>query len=151
MTQRELMAALQISASGLEKMINLGCPYRVVRHRRQFDLEQVQTWRKENITPKPGPELAEGRLRLQHLRNEEREFKLALLKGEYVLKSKVDTYMFETGRQIRDAVLGVPDRLAGIMAAETDQHKIHALLTQEFLRALESLSHSDATWRDGGV
>ena len=81
MTERELMAALQVSASAIQKWIGLGCPYRVVRHRRQFDLAAVQAWRAANITPKPGPELAQGRLREQHIRIEEREFKLAKLKG----------------------------------------------------------------------
>lgn len=150
MTENEIMAAVKISRSGLQRWLTMGCPYRLVNHRRRFDLHQVQAWKKANVLPKPetSPALLAGRLRLQNLRNEERQFKLAILKGEYVLRTTADKHLFESGRQVRDAMQAIPDRVAGILAAETDQHKCHAAMTLEIERAMEGLS-TEPPWGDG--
>ena len=47
----------------------------------------------------------------------------------------------ETARVTRDAVLAMPDRLAPVLAAETDHHKIRELLIKEFHNVLTNLSH----------
>jgi hypothetical protein len=47
----------------------------------------------------------------------------------------------ETARVTRDAILAMPDRLAPVLAAETDHHKIRELLIKEFHNALTNLSH----------
>ena len=39
--------------------------------------------------------------------------------------------IFALGRRARDTLLGVPDRLAPILAGESDQSVIHRLLTEE--------------------
>ena len=45
---------------------------------------------------------------------------------------------------VRDALRTIPDRVAPIVAAETDQAKIHALLLKEIGQALEGLNgHGD--------
>jgi hypothetical protein len=36
-------------------------------------------------------------------------------------------------RALRDGLLGLPDRLSSSLAAETDQRKVHVLLTAEIL------------------
>lgn len=46
---------------------------------------------------------------------------------------------FEDGRALRAAVMGVPDRVAPILAAEADPHRVHALLTAELALALQAL------------
>ncbi|MBI5315037.1 MAG: hypothetical protein HZB34_03615 [Nitrospirae bacterium] len=150
MTENELLAAIKISPSGLQKWITKGLPYTVVHNRRRFNLREVQAWRKANITPKPGPELLAGRVRLQHIRNEEREFKLAILKGQCVERVKVDKYLFATGRQVRDGMLALPDRLSAMLTAESDAHRCHAILTQEIERVLEGLC-TQPPWGDGTV
>ena len=38
--------------------------------------------------------------------------------------------------------LGLPDRLASTLAAETDQRKVHVLLKTELTRELEALAHA---------
>jgi hypothetical protein len=43
---------------------------------------------------------------------------------------------------VRDALRTIPDRVAPIVAAETDQAAIHALLLKEIGQALEGLSGS---------
>ena len=45
-------------------------------------------------------------------------------------------------RALRDGLLGLPDRLASTLAAETDQRKVHVLLKAELNRELEALSHA---------
>jgi hypothetical protein len=40
---------------------------------------------------------------------------------------------------VRDSLRTIPDRVAPIVAAETDQAKIHAMLLKEIGQALESL------------
>lgn len=56
---------------------------------------------------------------------------------------KVEAEGFRIGRLVRDAVLNVPSRLAGILAAESDQRKVHDLLEKELRQALEVLAIDD--------
>ncbi|MDF0673240.1 MAG: hypothetical protein P0120_02700 [Nitrospira sp.] len=60
--------------------------------------------------------------------------------GQLVGKEQVKTDAFRLGRMIRDAMLNLPYRLAGVIAAETDPEKIHDLLTKEIRQALEALA-----------
>jgi hypothetical protein len=55
----------------------------------------------------------------------------------------VEAEWFRLARLIRDAVLNVPARVAGILAAESDQHKVHGILEKELRQALESLVASE--------
>jgi hypothetical protein len=50
-----------------------------------------------------------------------------------------DKRQFAVGRQIRDALLSLPDRLAGIVAAEQSQHEVHQILYKEIRQALIAL------------
>jgi hypothetical protein len=143
------MAALQVSHSAIQRWLTLGCPYRVVGHRRQFDLEVVRNWRANNITPKPGPELSEGRLREQNLKIQERQFRLAKMKQQYVLKAKAEAYLTASGRQIRSTIMGIADRIAGKLAAEQDQDTCHAIMTAEIRKTLTALADTLVKW-DGG-
>lgn len=84
------------------------------------------------------------------------EFRAKLVELEYeervgtlVKKSEVEKEAFRVGRLVRDAVLNVPSRLAGILAAESDQRKVHDLLEKELRQALEALAIDDKPG-DGG-
>lgn len=59
--------------------------------------------------------------------------------GSYVSLDEVRTAAFNLARTVRDAVLNVPDRVAPILAAETDPQKINAILARELRIALEEL------------
>ena len=59
------------------------------------------------------------------------KFNYERLLGEWVEIADVQRDAFRIGRQIRDGLLGFPDRLAAMMAAETDERKVHALLDKE--------------------
>ena len=65
--------------------------------------------------------------------------------GTLVEKADVQKEAFKIGRIIRDTLMGLPDRLAGVLASETDQKKIHALLTKELCQVLEVLATQPAS------
>lgn len=46
---------------------------------------------------------------------------------------------FRVARLVRDSLLNIPDRVAGELAAETNQFKVHQRLVKEIRRALEDL------------
>jgi hypothetical protein len=59
------------------------------------------------------------------------ELELAERAGELVLAAKVDAIMFGLARAGREAVLALPDRLATVLAAESDPTVVHAKLLAE--------------------
>jgi hypothetical protein len=72
------------------------------------------------------------------LRRLEFETKQArLIEAEAVRKT-----IAEAVRAIRDGILGLPDRLATVLAAESDQKKVHVILKTELTRELEGLAHA---------
>ncbi len=72
------------------------------------------------------------RAKMARLDYEERE-------GKLFEAGKVYEEGFQTGRQVRDALLGIPDRIADILAAETDPARVRKRLFQEVEEALEQL------------
>jgi phage terminase Nu1 subunit (DNA packaging protein) len=68
------------------------------------------------------------------------ELKLAERMGELVEVAKVEKGAHAVGGIIREAMLGLPDRIAGLVASETDPAKVHAILSDEIRRALEELT-----------
>lgn len=74
-------------------------------------------------------------------------FKAKMAKMEYEEKSgkltdasKVKDDAFRAGRMIRDALLGIPDRQADVLAAETDPKKVSEILVDELEAILNELS-----------
>ena len=59
--------------------------------------------------------------------------------GQLVDRESVEREAFRVARVVRDAMLSLPDRLAALMTAETDQAKNHAILTKEIMAALKGL------------
>jgi hypothetical protein len=60
--------------------------------------------------------------------------------GRLVDSEQVKIAAFNRARQVRDALLSIPDRISPILAAEPDQNKVGTLLTAEIRAALEGLS-----------
>jgi hypothetical protein len=46
----------------------------------------------------------------------------------------------DTARKTRDALLAVPDRIAALLAAETDPARVHAVLSNELKQALHGIA-----------
>ena len=63
-------------------------------------------------------------------------------KGKLVDAQKMYEEGFQLGRQIRDALLGIPDRMADILAAEPDPARVRELLHDELTQALTELSRA---------
>jgi phage terminase Nu1 subunit (DNA packaging protein) len=59
--------------------------------------------------------------------------------GKLVDADEVKREAFKIGRQIRDTLMSIPDRVAAEFAAETNQFKIHTRLIEEIRKALSSL------------
>jgi hypothetical protein len=62
--------------------------------------------------------------------------------GKLIEAEGVRLRISEHVRALRDGLLGLPDRLASTLAAETDQRKVHVLLRTEITRELEALAHA---------
>lgn len=75
--------------------------------------------------------------RLAKLQFEERS-------GKLVDADEVRAHLFSLGRRLRDAMLGVPDRLAPVLVGQSDQAAIHRLLTEEIMASLAELSSAPA-------
>lgn len=93
------------------------------------------------------PALADSQAKKEAFRAKLVELEYEERVGTLVRKSEIEKEAFRVGRMVRDAVLNVPSRLAGILAAESDQRKVHDLLEKELRQALEALARDD----DGGT
>ena len=90
-----------------------------------------------------GPTYAQSRAvrelylaRLAKIEFEERSSKL-------VSRDEVTVQAFTKARTIRDNLLNIPDRLASMLAAESDPTQVHEILTEEIRKALDDLSSND--------
>jgi hypothetical protein len=60
--------------------------------------------------------------------------------GILVEKDKVYAALFSAGREIRSAMMNIPDRYIDEIVAAQDRNKAHTILTQAIAEALESVS-----------
>lgn len=68
------------------------------------------------------------------------EIKARVEAGKYVDADEVKVAAFNKARIVRDGLLNIPDRVASMLAAETDEHKVHELLSMEIRAVLEELT-----------
>lgn len=62
--------------------------------------------------------------------------------GRLIEADAVRKRVAEHVRALRDGMLGLADRLATVLAAESDAKKVHVLLKAEISRELEALAHA---------
>jgi hypothetical protein len=60
--------------------------------------------------------------------------------GRLIDVEAVKSSAFAKARQVRDSILNIPDRVAPILAAESDQNRVAEILTAEMKTALDGLS-----------
>lgn len=60
--------------------------------------------------------------------------------GELIDARQEDRRDFQCARTVRDSILNIPERISGVIAAESDPARVHALLTAELTKALSSLA-----------
>jgi phage terminase Nu1 subunit (DNA packaging protein) len=82
----------------------------------------------------------EARTQEKNLKIELLELDVALKKGEMVLTKDVEVAAFTAAREIRDRMLNIPDRVAAIIAAETDEVTIRDMLTAHIEGELNAVS-----------
>jgi hypothetical protein len=62
--------------------------------------------------------------------------------GRLIEAEAVRKTIAEAVRSLRDGILGLPDRLATVLAAESDSKKVHVTLKTELSRELEALANA---------
>jgi hypothetical protein len=60
--------------------------------------------------------------------------------AKVVDRDEVQVAGFTRGRVVRDNMLNIPDRVAATLAAESDEDRVHRILSDEILRALDVLA-----------
>ncbi len=68
------------------------------------------------------------------------EIKAKVEAGKYVDADDVKVAAFNKARVVRDALLNIPERLAAVLAAETEKQRVHEMLITEIRAACEELS-----------
>ncbi len=84
--------------------------------------------------------LAEEQKKLITAKRRREELRLRREQGELVELDAAKQESFQVGRRVRDVLLNVPDRLAGIVSSESDQSRNYATLLSEMHQACEELS-----------
>lgn len=107
-----------------------------------------------NFSDKPGrqkrdeSEAGDSEARLKRYKAELARIELEEAEGKLVNADKVKRQAFKIARTVRDTMLNIPDRLAAILAAETDNFQVHKILTDEIVQALEALNQSIVDFKD---
>lgn len=63
--------------------------------------------------------------------------------GKLVDADEVRAQLFGLGRRLRDALMGVPDRLAPLLAGESNPPEVHRILSEELSVALTEVSTAE--------
>lgn len=84
--------------------------------------------------------LSEARKKKVEVETKIKTLELRRREGELVLRAAVEKEVFDMVRRSRDTLQNIPPRWSGILAAETDQAKIFAILTKAIHDALEGLA-----------
>jgi phage terminase Nu1 subunit (DNA packaging protein) len=126
-----------------------------------FDFEEADRLRAKWLTDSDGDDgdgddgdsepYAAAKARDRHFKALLSELEYRKQVGELVKRSAVEAGWFRTGRQVRDGLLNIPPRIAGIVAAETDQRKVHEIIDAEIRRVLKVLSADENKDTQPGV
>lgn len=86
------------------------------------------------------PDIAASRARYEQLRAQKMELDLLARIGQLVEADKVRAAFVEISGQIRESIMGIPDRIGAELAAETDEFVVVDRMREEIHRSLETLS-----------
>ena len=102
-----------------------------------------EEWRQNTLVATgDGGKLTKARLMLTVRKVAILDLQYKRLNGELISKDEVQTATFNQFRQIRDRVMGIPDRVAAMVAAECDPAKCYEILTAEIRTALQQFAES---------
>ena len=88
------------------------------------------------------PDLNESRARREHYQAELAKLEVDHRRNELVAADGVKKEAFNVAKTVREALINIPDRVANLLAAETDATAIHMALTDEITQALEGLANA---------
>lgn len=88
----------------------------------------------------PGSTLYAAQTRRTIAAAERDELRNKVIKGELVKREAVEKEWFKIGRQVRDNLMNLPSRLAGLVASERSQEKCFQIIEAEVRQALEPLT-----------
>jgi len=88
------------------------------------------------------PDLNESRARREHYQAELAKLQVTQQRGELVPVDEVKKEAFNIGREVRESLSNLADRLSHQLAGETDPVVIHKLLSDEHRAALLELAES---------
>ena len=114
------------------------------------DLPQGQTRGDKSPNVEATRTLLSVKTEREAVRIERERFQLKLRELEYlqkagklVMKEEVEKQVFNDFRALRDAFLNIPERLAGVLAAESDEHVVYQTLRGEIERALHAFANRE--------
>jgi hypothetical protein len=114
---------------------------------RPVDIEPAQATLPPQFRPAPdslggqsGASFAQARTVEMVFRAKLRKLEYEVRQGKVIEAEVIRKSMTDAGRTLRDGLLGLPDRLATVLAAESDAKKIHVTLKTELSRELEALA-----------
>lgn len=151
MNKTELAQKLDVSVTAVSNWLRQGCPHTKSKTGfYTFNLKHVRRWRTATLRPVSTAPKSPALLALRERQDKAlagmRELELGVRQGVLIEKAKVDKGLFSITRQFRDRMLSIPDRISGIVSAETDPKKVRAVLAEEFGQALADLRRNIETF-----
>jgi phage terminase Nu1 subunit (DNA packaging protein) len=134
-SQQELAGWLTLSARRIRELTRAG----VLHKDKQYSLRASVRSYIQFLRSEPGSLTAE-RERLTKFQADMAEVKFQEQIGELVRRDAVEKAVFASNRRVRTELQNIPSRTSGILAAETNQQTIHAIMAKEIHQSLESLS-----------
>ena len=98
----------------------------------------------ESTAPSTDPKYWDKKTRREGALAELAELELSKKRGELVDRARVEQMSFAVGRTLRDAVLGLPTRLAPVFATMTDSFEIEVKLREALRQAFEDAAKMTA-------
>lgn len=139
-TRQELAAVLGLTPMRITQLVQEGVLPKPVRAHQHEPKAAVAAYLKHVQQTKTSGEREREETEKLRLGNAMTRLKLDRASGELMSRDAVNQAWFAAGRQVRDTLENLPDRLAGPLAAETDQAAVYLLLKNEFHQLLEMLS-----------
>jgi len=126
---------------------------------RPVDVEQPSTAPPQSVAPQPPPtpsaplpgagekntsgtSYANAKTIDMVCRARLRKLELDRAEGRMLEAEPVRKMIADAARIMRDGILGIPDRMAPILAAETDPRKVHDILKTELSRELDAIANA---------
>lgn len=134
------------SASKVGKLWHVDPELGQVEYKANVDIAKRRNFKggePESETESDYPAFNESRAKRVYYEAKLCEMEVKLREGKLIDRDAIRDKSFKLGRQVRDGMLNIPDRIAADLAAETDAFKVHARLTKEIREVLTALAATE--------